>query len=306
MEGITDEAFRKTIIKLYPEWDYLATDFLRVPSAGRYPSKHVVTHFGKELSQEEEIKNKTQFQIMTSHRSFTIEMIKQVVELNYPWLDINLGCPSNTVTKNGGGSSLLLDLVSLRPLIKTIRDSFPGRLTSKIRTGFHHTDEFEDSIKLLNDVGIEMITVHGRTRDMMYKEPAQWSFIEKAVKVSQVPIVGNGDIWCVNDIDRMLKETGCHSVMVARGALKFPWMAQSYRKGQMRETSQERCLKIKTFFMEYRLNLEAEEISDRGLLKQSKSVSRYMLDGVDNGDTIRRKLLLSQTVPDFFSIIESF
>jgi len=104
----------------------------------------------------------------------------------------------------------------------------------------------------------------------------------------------------------MLKETGCHSVMVARGALKFPWMAQSYRKGQMRETSQERCLKIKTFFMEYRLNLEAEEISDRGLLKQSKSVSRYMLDGVDNGDTIRRKLLLSQTVPDFFSIIESF
>ncbi len=305
MEGITDEAFRKTILKLYPEWDYLATDFLRVPSAGKYPLKHLVTHFGKELSDVGWVKDKTMFQILTSHRSFTVEMVKDVAQLGYPWMDINLGCPSNTVTKNGGGSSLLLDLNTLRSLIKNIRENFPGRLTAKIRTGFHDTSGFKDSIRLLNDEGIEMITVHGRTRDMMYKVPAEWNYIEEAVKISQVPIVGNGDIWCSADVDRMLKETGCHAVMVARGALKFPWMAQTYKRGFREETSHERLQKIKEFFQEYRTQLESESISLRGLLKQSKSVSRYMLDGVENGEAIRRKLLLSQTPPDFFDILKS-
>lgn len=305
MEGITDEAFRKTIQKLYPEWDYLATDFLRVPSAGKYPQKHLITHFGKELSLINSIKEKTMFQILTSHRAFTIEMVKDVANLGYPWMDINLGCPSNTVTKNGGGSSLLLDLVTLRSLIKTIREHFPGRLTAKIRTGFHNTSSFEDSIKLLNDEGIEMITVHGRTRDMMYKVPAEWSYIEKAVKISQVPIVGNGDVWCAHDIDRMLNETGCHAVMVARGALKYPWMAQSYKQGLKQETSTERLNKTKAFFTEYRAQLVAENISDRGLIKQSKSVSRYMMDGIENGEVIRRKLLLSQTPPEFYDILMS-
>jgi tRNA-dihydrouridine synthase B len=84
MEGITDETFRKTILKLYPEWDYLATDFLRVPSAGKYPNKHLVSHFGKELIEIPWIQDKTMFQILTSHRAFTVEMVKQVEELQIP------------------------------------------------------------------------------------------------------------------------------------------------------------------------------------------------------------------------------
>jgi tRNA-dihydrouridine synthase len=139
----------------------------------------------------------------------------------------------------------------------------------------------------------------------MYKVPAVWSYIEKAVKISQVPIIGNGDVWGLNDIDRMLNETGCHAVMVARGALKAPWIAQDYRGGHFQETAQERFVKIQNFFSEYRAQLENENISDRGLLKQSKSVSRFMLDGIQDSEVIRRKLLLSQTAPEFYSIIES-
>ena len=108
--------------------------------------------------------------------------------------------------------------MSLRSLIKEIRATFKGRFTAKMRIGYHNTDTFLDAVRMLNDEGVEMITVHGRTRDMMYKEPARWEFIAEAVKVSQVPIIGNGDIWNTTDIDRMLKETGCHGVMAARGA----------------------------------------------------------------------------------------
>jgi tRNA-dihydrouridine synthase B len=304
MEGITDESFRKAILKLYPEWDYLATDFLRVPSAGRYPNKHLVRHFGKDLFEIPWIQDKTMFQILTSHRAFTVDMVKQVEELEIPWLDVNLGCPSPTVCKNGGGSFLLTDLVTLRILMRSIRQNFSGRLTAKIRVGFNDTKNFEDSIRMLNDEGIEMITVHGRTREQMYKEPADWSFIKKAAELSQVPIIGNGDVWQTSDIDRMLKETGCHGVMVARGALKAPWMAQDYRRGYFESSKEETFRKIKNFFTEYRTLLEGENISIRGLLKQSKSVSRFMLDGIEGSEQLRRKLILSQTVPEFFDVIE--
>lgn len=305
MEGITDETFRKTILKLYPEWDYLATDFLRVPSAGKYPNKHLVSHFGKELIEIPWIQDKTMFQILTSHRAFTIEMVKQVEDLGIPWMDMNIGCPSPTVCKNRGGSFLLTDLVSLRELVRNIRKNYSGRFTAKIRIGYNDTNGFEDSIKMLNDEGVEMITVHGRTRDDMYKAPARWSFIARAVELSQVPIIGNGDIWKTSDIDRMMKETGSHGVMIARGALKAPWIAQDYKRGYFEPTREETFFKIKTFFAEYRSLLEAENITMRGLLKQSKSVSRFMLEGIEGSEMTRRQLLLSQTVPEFYSVIES-
>lgn len=304
MEGITDETFRKTILKLYPEWDYLACDFLRVPSAGKYPIKHLVQHMGKELFDVQWIKEKTMYQILTSHRAYTMDMVKDLEQLSIPWIDLNIGCPSPTVCKNGGGSFLLTDLVTLRPLIRTIRNNFKGRFTTKIRIGYSDTNSFEDTIRMLNDEGVEMITVHARTREQMYQGRADWNYIRRAVEISQVPIVGNGDIWNVTDIEQMLKETGCHGVMIARGALQSPWMAQDYRRGKFLETEQEKFERIRMFFREYRSALEAENISMRGLLKQSKSVSRFMLNGVQDGEVLRRKLMLSQTVPEFFDLIE--
>jgi len=304
MEGITDGIFRKTILDLYPEWDYLACDFLRVPSAGKYPVKHLIKHFGTELFNLDEIKNKTLFQILTSHKAFTSELIQDLEELRIPWVDINLGCPSNTVCKNGGGSFLLTDLKKLRPLIQNIRSLFKGRLSAKIRIGYSDTSEFEDSIKLLNDEGVELITVHGRTRDQMYKEPADWRFIERAVKISSVPIIGNGDVWHTLDIDRMLKETGCYGVMVARGALQSPWIAKNYKNKIFTESTRERFEHIKIFFNYYKRELEKYNVSERGLLKQSKSVSRFMLSPVPNGEIIRRKLLLAQTSREFYEIID--
>jgi tRNA-dihydrouridine synthase B len=305
MEGITDEAYRRTILKLYPEWDYLATDFLRVPSAGKYPSKFIVKHMGKSLLEIPWIIDKTMFQILTSHKAFTIEMVRQISELGFPWLDMNIGCPSNTVCKNRGGSYLLTDLPSLRQLVRDVRQHFAGRFTCKIRIGYHDTSGFEDSIRLLNDEGVEMITVHGRTRDDMYKAPARWEFIRRAVELSQVPIIGNGDVWSASDINRMLSETGCHGIMIARGALRAPWIAQDYRRENFYPSKIQTIERIKTFFHDYRACLESENISLRGLLKQGKSVSRFMFDTLPDGEEIRRRLMLTQTAPEFYEGIEN-
>jgi tRNA-dihydrouridine synthase len=100
----------------------------------------------------------------------------------------------------------------------------------------------------------------------------------------------------------MLKETGCHAVMIARGALKAPWIAQDYRRGFERDCRE----RIRTFFAEYKAQLESEDISPRGLLKQSKSVCRFMFDGMEDGEAIRRKFMLTQTAPEFYSTLEAF
>lgn len=306
MEGITDDPFRKTILKLYPEWDYLATDFLRVPSAGRYPAKHLIKHIGADQYEIPWIREKTMYQILTSLRAFTTEVVRDLEALEIPWIDLNLGCPSNTVCGNGGGSSLLRDLHSLAPLVREIRQNYKGRFTAKIRLGYADTNSFEDILRMLNDEGVELITVHTRTRAQMYKEPATWSYLTRAVQVSKVPIIGNGDVWEPEDVGRMLKETGVHGVMVARGALKYPWMAKSVRLGELRIPDESRLMKIKEFFTEYRSQLESGNFFERGVLKRSKSVSRFMLDGIEGGEQMRRKLVLSQSTQEFYSHLMSF
>src|SRR5690606_30628452 len=158
---------------------------------------------------------------------------------------------------------------------------------------------------MLNEEGVELITVHGRTRDQLYKEPANWKYIKRAVEISKVPIVGNGDIWETNDINRMFEETGCHAVMVARGALKSPWMAQDYKNQHYFEKETERPEKIKYFFNEYKKMLEETGVTPKGLMKQSKSMARFMLDTPATAHQ-RRALLLSQNAEDFFNIIKTF
>ena len=99
----------------------------------------------------------------------------------------------------------------------------------------------------------------------------------------------------------MFKDTGCHGVMVARGALSTPWMAANYRWAKYEESPQERNLRIKEFFTEFRSQLEASNATPLGVLKLSKGLGKFMLS--DN-EQIRRRLLLSQTLPEFYSTIE--
>ena len=104
---------------------------------------------------------------------------------------------------------------------------------------------FIDCIKLFEDEGVEAITIHGRTRDQLYKGLANWSYIEQAVKTTSLPIIGNGDLWTTSDIKNIFEQTGCHSVMLGRGALKTPWMSkilkikdrEIYKKGKLKNKS---------------------------------------------------------------------
>jgi tRNA-dihydrouridine synthase B len=307
MEGVTDGDYRKTIQELYPEWDMLACDFLRISSVGNYPDKHVIKHFGRESYEDPKLRAKTIYQILTSENANTEFAVKQIDRLGFKWLDLNLGCPSKTVCKNRGGSFLLSQLDVLEKIIRQIRDNFPHTFTCKIRIGYEDDSNFEKIIELMNKVGVDAITIHARTRTEMYKGVANWNYVKRAVELSSIPIIGNGDIWSVDDINRYFDEIKCHSIMLARPALKSPWLAQHYKQQKRALKQQE----IKNLIMEYferlYLNTKDQLKDDRTRGKRLKSVSRYIFDDLENGTDIKKRFLLSKTPTEMFdSLSQSF
>ncbi len=145
-------------------------------------------------------------------------------------IDINMGCPVDKVTKKHGGSKLLCDPGHAVAVAKAVVDAVSVPVSAKIRLGWDDTCLVADSLPAkLCDVGIQMITVHGRTTAMKFKPSVRLDGIAATVegvkkRFPGVPVIGNGDITTAADAQRMIAVTGCDGVMVARGAMGQPWL----------------------------------------------------------------------------------
>lgn len=142
-------------------------------------------------------------------------------------IDINMGCPVRKVTRNGAGSALLSDPQRAAELVAAIRKRVNVPVTVKIRAGWDaHQLSFLDMIKALADAGCVAVAMHARTRAQGYSGQANWTWIEQLVQASPIPIIGNGDVFTPAQARQMMQQTGCHAVMIGRGALGNPWIFQ--------------------------------------------------------------------------------
>ncbi|WP_372653496.1 tRNA dihydrouridine synthase [Halobacteriovorax sp.] len=311
MEGVTDEPYRIAIERAFPEWDYLCTDFLRVPTVGAFSNQKLINHYGQKVLKTPDLRKKTGFQILTSYRAQTEEMVKQINEIpEIEHLDLNLGCPSKKVNAHKGGAYLLSEMKELREIIQIIRKNFDRTFTVKIRIGYKDTDRFTDSLKLFEDEGVEAITIHGRTRDQLYRGVANWDFIKEAVNTVSVPIIGNGDVWTVQDIDKMFEYCGCDSIMLGRGALKTPWLASLYYQYQDRLDElddftllQERRTYVQNYFDELEREYKKEENKNVRILNRFKSFSRYIFDDFENAEALRSSFLRASSLDHFKDLL---
>ena len=142
-------------------------------------------------------------------------------EFSPDFIDINMGCPAPKITGSGAGSKLMTDLPLAAEIASAAVSSVSLPVSCKIRAGYHETNA-DRLAPMLEAAGVSAIVVHGRTRDRMYAPPVDLDIIKRVSESVSIPVIGNGDITCASDAERMMEVTGCDGVMVGRGALGNP------------------------------------------------------------------------------------
>ena len=143
-------------------------------------------------------------------------------------IDINMGCPTPKIVKNGEGSALMKKPELAQEIISSVVQSVRVPVTVKIRKGWDESSSNAVEMALLAEkAGAAAVTVHGRTRSQFYSGKADWDIIKSVKQAVVIPIIGNGDIQCSAHAARMLDHTGCDAVMIGRASLGNPWIFSS-------------------------------------------------------------------------------
>lgn len=217
MEGVGDASFRKAMASV-GGMDEAVTEFISVPCNAHVQSLAKVYN-AKELSPIP-----LAAQIMGSDPDLMAAMAVELTKRGAPRIDINCGCPSNTVTGRGAGSSLLKDPRFLYEISQAVVKAVSIPVTIKMRSGYTDTSLFKENLLAAEESGVRFITLHPRTKIEGYTPPARWDLIALAKELVKIPIIGNGDIVKVQDALHVLSYTKCDALMIGRGAIINPFL----------------------------------------------------------------------------------
>ncbi len=217
MAGVTDLPFR---ILCHEQGCAMAYTEMVSAKAIYYGNKNTDA-----LLRTDEREGMTAVQLFGSEPELMAEMALRLEEYPFALIDINMGCPVPKVVNNHEGSALMKDPKLAGAIVRAMADRLHKPVTVKIRKGFFAGEETAPEFaKVLEDNGAAAIAVHGRTREQYYSGKADWQTIARVKRAVSIPVIGNGDIMCADDGIRMLEETGCDGIMVARGARGNPWL----------------------------------------------------------------------------------
>ena len=220
MAGVTDVVFR-TICKELGA-DVVVTEFV---SAEGIMQRDEYTRKYTEFNDEQ---RPLGIQIFGADGKRMGEAAKKIIDWKQPdFIDINFGCPVNKVVSKNGGSSLLKDCPLLASVAsgihKAVGDQVP--VTAKIRVGWDQESiNAPEVCKTLEESGMQAISIHGRTRSQGYRGEADWDIIQQCTQVTNLPIVGNGDVCTGEDVKRRKETTDVDGIMIGRAAMQNPWV----------------------------------------------------------------------------------
>ncbi|MDP8229874.1 MAG: tRNA dihydrouridine synthase DusB [Candidatus Gorgyraea atricola] len=169
-------------------------------------------------------------QILGAKKEFILKALEKLQDYQMDILDFNAACPQKKITSRGEGAALLKTPKTLNKLLKLIVKNSDRPVTAKIRLGWNDFSHARDIALYAQDAGIHALFVHGRTKEQGYSGKVNYKAIRMIKKAVDIPIVGSGDILSAELAKRMLDETGCDAITVARGALGNPWIFKEIKE----------------------------------------------------------------------------
>ncbi len=220
LAGCSDYPFRKMSSKYDP--GLICTEMVKMDALVRYDAHTLhILDYSSDM-------HPIAAQICGSKPVFAGKAARIIEELGFDVVDLNCGCPVDKVTKDGSGSGLLKTPKLIGDIVANMVASVKIPVTVKIRAGDNENDiRVIEIVKIIEEAGAEAVCIHGRTRQQGYRGPANWDYIKMGKQAAnRIKIIGNGDVVDGPSAERMFRETGCDAVLVARGTMGQPWIAQ--------------------------------------------------------------------------------
>ena len=298
MAGVTDTVFRR-VIRGLGGCGLIMTEFTSAEGVTRNAARTL--HYLYFEPDERPITA----QLFGANPEVMASAASLVEELGFDIVDINLGCPAKKVVKCGG-SGLLRDLKLLEQLLRSVRAAVRIPLTIKIRAGWDETSIVATEVaRMAEQIGVEAIAVHPRTRAQGLNGRADWSVIRAVKEAVRMPVIGNGDVTSPEDAERILRETGCDAVMIGRAAATNPWifrqMEQFAAIGRYHQPSEADRYQLLSGY--FRMLVEAEMPDAIGKMKQ---FACWFTHGVCNGSELRRQVHSARTPPEVLERVDAF
>lgn len=221
MAGITDWPFR--VLCKQQGADELVTEMISAMGLIQAPRS---SRAYRQLLQTKPVETPIYAQIFGHDPGFLARAAGRLSDMGiFSGIDLNAGCPAPKVAGSGSGSALMKDMTLSRLILAGLRKATPGRLSVKMRLGWDEgSRNYLDFALMCQDMGVDMVCVHARTRAQQYSGKADWGAVAEVKRALHIPVILNGDVHTPQDARRALDETGADGVAIGRGALGNPWL----------------------------------------------------------------------------------
>lgn len=300
MEGVVDDVMRDILSTINP-YDLVVTEFVRVVDQ-LLPEK-VFLKLCPELLNQGYTPSGTpvRVQLLGQEPQCMGENALRAIELGSHGVDANFGCPAKIVNRSKGGAVLLQYPQSIHDIVKAMRQAVPKEhaVTAKIRLGYEDKSLFMENAIAIYEAGASELAIHARSKVDGYKPPAYWEYITEVRKRIPIPVIANGEIWSSDDAKRCIDVTGCDSIMVGRGAISLPNLADTIKHGATPYTW-EQTLALMVSYTQRELNGRKSDYYPARI----KQWFTYLTRQYPQADALFRELRVFKTTEEIVAILD--